>query len=713
MTSWQKRLRVGLAVFGILFAGLVYRSIGERRVAPPVRPAERTDPKADVETKNAVMQQVRGSDREFDIQSDRTLTYADRSTKHVNIVITVHKEGRDYVVTAREATAGPNQVELQLSGAVKIAVSDGFELMTERGTFNQDESIARAPGAVTFKKGHMSGSGSNAIYNQKDDVLNIAENAKIVVTEDNGKKSFDGAAGSAILDRTQDVLFLDSKVQVLRDAQVINADKVMARLSPGEDVIRSLELRGSADVKGGSGPLDAMKADAIDLTYSDDGLKLERALLNGKASFNTVADEHASSRRMAGEVLDVTTAADGTVSKVVGSDGVQLDMPAIDGGPPRTIRARTLDATGQPGRGLTAVRFRDDVVFQEDDKSKGVGREVKAQSLNASLDGDGLRNAFFSGGVSFKERGFEAAAVEARYQPAKGILNLSGAGNPRPFVTDDQIHVEAREIDVTLEGHGMEARGNVRTTLSGKPSSSKDRDAGRLPGLLKEGQAASVNAEELNYQGGNGRAEYVGMATLVQGDTAIRGDRIVLDQQKGDLVASGSARSTLMLETGRTDGRANDIRYDDAARTVTYSAGAVTPTSGQGPGVPAVPLAQVTGPDGDLRAERIEIVLARSENGVERLEAYNRVNTVIGARTATGNRMTYHSKEERYVMSGAGVTPVSIREKCSETIGRTLTFFKSSDRIIVDGNETRRTETKPCMPQQPASSLPKPSPVTR
>jgi hypothetical protein len=74
--------------------------------------------------------------------------------------------------------------------------------------------------------------------------------------------------------------------------------------------------------------------------------------------------------------------------------------------------------------------------------------------------------------------------------------------------------------------------------------------------------------------------------------------------------------------------------------------------------------------------------------------------------------MTYFAREERYVMSGVGVTPVSIRESCSETTGRSLTFFKSSDRIIVDGNETRRTETKPCMPQPP-SNLPQPSPPVR
>ena len=98
MTSWQKPLRVGLAVFGILFAGFVYRSIGERRVVPPVRPAERTDPTADVETRNAEMLQVRGTDREFEIRSERTLSYADQSRKHINVVINVHKEGRDYVI---------------------------------------------------------------------------------------------------------------------------------------------------------------------------------------------------------------------------------------------------------------------------------------------------------------------------------------------------------------------------------------------------------------------------------------------------------------------------------------------------------------------------------------------------------------------------------------------------------------------------------------
>ena len=712
MTSWQKPLRVGLAIFGIVFAGLVYRSIGERRLAVPSQPVDRMDPKAILETTQAVLLQVRGTEQEFEIKSQRTLTYEDGSAKHFNVEITVRRtEGRVFVITAGEAQAGPKQVELELSGGVKVSVNDGFELVTDHGTFNQNESIARAPGDVTFKKGLMSGSGANATYNQKSDVLDVAERAKVLVKDQAGRTSFDGGAGHATLDRTQNVLFMDSSVHVLRGAQVIDAEKVMALLSENEEVVTHLELRGGASVEGGDGPLQSMKANAIDLDYNDDGTMLRRALLNGSASCRTAADEHASSRHMSGESLDVQIAPDGKVSSMTGLDKVQLDLPETDGAPSRSIRAAALDAGGEAGAGIDIFRFRGGVVFQENVRAGAPSREVRAQSLTASLEGDGITSASFSGGVTFKEQGLEAGATDARYRPVQNTLSLESENGPRPYVTDDHLHVEARTIDVKLDNHAMAASGNVRTSIGGRAPGTRTRDGGRLPGLLKEGQPVSVNAERLDYSGSNGRAEYAGIATLVQGDTAIRGDLLVLDQQKGDLVASGSARSTLALDKGRTEGRASEIRYDENSRTVTYSAGAVEPTTGQ---QAPVPLAQVSGPDGDLRAERIEVVLAR-ENEVERLEAYTRVTIVLGPRTATGGRLTYHAQEERYVMSGTGATPVSFRESCRETTGRTLTFFKSTERIVVDGNERSRTETKPCTPlqPQPQPATPLPSPVTR
>jgi hypothetical protein len=49
--------------------------------------------------------------------------------------------------------------------------------------------------------------------------------------------------------------------------------------------------------------------------------------------------------------------------------------------------------------------------------------------------------------------------------------------------------------------------------------------------------------------------------------------------------------------------------------------------------------------------------------------------------------MTYFAADERYVMTGA---PVTIVDECGrETSGGTLTFYKTVDRIVVDGGPVR------------------------
>jgi hypothetical protein len=148
----------------------------------------------------------------------------------------------------------------------------------------------------------------------------------------------------------------------------------------------------------------------------------------------------------------------------------------------------------------------------------------------------------------------------------------------------------------------------------------------------------------------------------------------------------------LLLDSDLSQGRADEIKYEDKTRIVTYSA--------------TVPrTARVAGPQGDLTARRIEIVLAKEGNAVERLEAYTAVTMKIDTRTASGARLTYHSADERYVMAGGGGLPVSVVDGCRKTTGMTLTFFKSADRIIVDGNEQIRTKTEsggPCAPPRPS-----------
>jgi lipopolysaccharide export system protein LptA len=701
---WQKRARFGVAVFGIACAIVVYAAIGERQTAAPPPAPARLDPKAILESEGAQVQQERGAQRDFDVSSARQLSYDDGSTKMVEVVIRVRgRSGRDYVLKGREATAGKNQRVLELAGDVRLEASDGFELHADSGSFNQDDGMVRVPGEVTFARGRMSGGGVGMTYDETNDVISIGQRARFVMAEAEGQIGYSFDAGAAVLDRRGHVLALEGEVRGLRGEQRFEGDRAVARMTAEEDAVNFIELRGNATVSGGDSTLDTMTARDIDLDYTERGDTLERVRLDGGAAVALKEGEGAAGRQIVGETLDLTMAPDGAVTRAVGRENVRLDLPAADGTAPRSVKARSLDAAGEPGRGLTQARFEGDVEYQEQaaritgrsqDRplqqtdvgaglQTGPARRATSRVLSVSMDGNAINAASFTGAVTFEEQGLKATAAEARYEPAAGTLRLTGtdAGGP-PRVADGQVTIEAQKsIDVTLAGRRMQALGGVKTLL---------RSGGdtKLPGLLQADAPANVKADVLDYEGGAGRAVYDGNAELWQGQTAIRAATITLDQKRGNLLAAGAARATLALDTGNSVSRAEEIRYDDATRVIGF-AGAEKPPSP----------AQVNGPQGQIVAARIEIALAREGNRAERLEAYTNVSARVDTRTATGARLTYFAADERYVMTAANAVPVRVLDGCRETEGNTLTFFKTADRIIVDGNEQIRTQTRsggPC-----------------
>src|ERR1051325_7276740 len=161
MTVWQRRARLGIALIGITCSALVYAGYRTRHAAPKPEPIQRLDPAAIVESTAGLLQQVRGLQQDYEIKFGRQLMYANGRAKLLDVSVTVrNKGGRDFVVTAREADSGENQRELQLNKDVKLVASDGFQLTTDHGIFNQDDGVVRASGPVSFQRGRMSGSGT-------------------------------------------------------------------------------------------------------------------------------------------------------------------------------------------------------------------------------------------------------------------------------------------------------------------------------------------------------------------------------------------------------------------------------------------------------------------------------------------------------------------------------------------------------------------------
>jgi len=700
--KWQKWARLLAATIGITAAVVVYATMGERAKPVPFNEPTRIDPKAIIESSGNVVQQVRGARQDFLIEAERQLTYEGGSTKLLGVKITVrNRGGRDYVVSGREAQAGENQKDLHLTGGVELKASDGFTLKTDNAAFNQDSGLMTAPGAVTFERDRLSGSGLGMSYDKNTDVLSLTEQSHVMLRDEQGKTTLEFTSGKSTLDRMAHTLALDGNVHALRDEQVIEAAQGLARLTADDQRITDIELRGDSRVTGGGSGVDAMSARDMNLHYAADGRTLEHAQLIGGGAVALTGQNGSPGRQFIGETLDMLLAPDGSLTKATGRENVRLDLPASADAPARSIKARTLDADGVAGKGLTAARFAENVEYREESGKSSSARTARARALTATLDNDAIDSALFTGAVKFEEQGLQAAAGEARYDPAVGSLRLSGVeGGVVPRVADDQVTIDANTIDVALQGRLMKAAGGVKTMLRASKS--------KLPGLLKQDQPANVNADALDYQGAAGQAIYTGNATMWQGETAVRAEKVTIDQSKGDFLGSGNARSTIVLDTGVSVAHAADIRYDDAAHTITYAS---TPNAAGAITAPA----QLSGPQGDLRANRIQVILAPTGGHITRLEAYTNVSLKLDMRSAVGERLTYFADDDRYLMSGAGTKSVKVVESCRETTGRTLTFFKSTDRIIVDGNEEIRTQTRngvsPGCAPPPASRPATPAPT--
>jgi len=482
--------------------------------------------------------------------------------------------------------------------------------------------------------------------------------------------------------------------------RTLSSSHAMAYLTEDGARVRTLEMRGQSRITGvgaGAGALRAMEADDINLEFAGDGKTLAGATLAsarpGRASIELGADGGA--RRVAGQWIDLRFAPDGsTVNGLTVRESAALTLPATPKEPPRTITAVTLTAKAEGGTSLNAARFVDNVEYKES-PAGGTPRVVRARTLEtATAPGLGaMTDARFAGAVRFEEGPTRGASGQARYLVDRGRIDLDGVDQTTgqsPRVTDGEVAIDAGHIEITTDPRRIAAKGDVRSVMQPAATEGARASGGevRRAGMLEKDQPVYATSASLDYDSTARVAVYTAEAPaqsrLWQGDTTIQADRLTVDDATGNLAGKGRVATAFLIEerdekTGARQqttsiGSADDFLYEDAPRKATYTGGA-----------------HVSGPQGDLRASRIELFLAAEVNELQRVEAFTAVALNDATRTVSGDRLTYTAAEGRYVVVGS---PVKILADCRETTGRTLTFYRSTNNIDVEPSDQFRTQVK-------------------
>ncbi len=686
MTSWQRRGRLIAGAVALGVAVSAYWLTSGRRTPPPAPPVTPLAPTVTARVTSGEAEQTSGQRQDFALEFREQVQYSDgRSVAH-DMTATVTRPGnRRFVITAKEGTVGPGQGSIDMQGDVRLTSADGLVANTPTASYSKGEGILRAPGPVTFERGKTHGKGVGFTYDKQRDTMWVLDQAVAHVAGNDTTGDMDVTAGAFGEARRDRYMRLERQARVTRPGQTFAADDMMVYLLPDRDEPDAMELRGSARITGGTGfgSLRAMEARDINLDYADDGRTVQHVTLSGNASITLAgAAPGQPGQRLAAEFVDLALGPDGAITNLVARERLQVSLPSAGTVPARTIRADELTGDGAAGAGLTAMRFSGHVDFREGGTSRTPPtRLAKSSTLTLALSAAGAaERANFGGDTVFEDGSLKATAAEARYLMAEDRLVLVGKPGAAPRVTDTGLQVEATDIAIGLATNAVSATGAVSSVM--QPAATRaGSGTARTPALLADDQPLFASAAALEYDSQTRKATYTGRARLWQGATDIRAESVALDEQRGDLTASGGVTSTLNLAAAAGTGtpargtiaRGQTLRYDDAARTATYTTNA-----------------QMSGPQGDLKADRIVLVLASASRTLERIDGDGAVEARVAARDARGAKLVYHAADERYVLTGA---PVRFTEACRVTTGRTLTFFGTAGKLIVDGNEAARTVT--------------------
>jgi LPS export ABC transporter protein LptC len=685
MASWRRRARAVAAAVAVGVAVGAYWVTGARRTSAPPPPVTPLEPAVTAQVTGGEATQSSAGRRDFAIDFEKQTTYADGRTVATGLTVRVaNRNGRDFVITGNEGTVGSQQSSVVMSGNVVLTASDGLTAKTETANYADGEGIVRAPGPVTFARGATHGSGVGFSYDKHRDAMAVLDQSVAHVAGEGADGDMDITSGAFTDARRERYLRLERDARVRRTTQTLAGDDMMVYLLPDRDEPDAVELRGNASIAAGSGfgNLREMTGRDINLDYADDGRTIQGVTMAGSASISLAGAGGATGQQLSAEWIDLALGADGAITRLTAREKLLVTLPSAGGAPARTIRAAELSGDGVAGAGLTSMRFTGGVDFREAGPGNAPARRATASTLTVALSAAGdAERATFQGATRFEDGALRATAPEARYFMVKDTLELVGRdGDPRPAVTDTGLQVDAAAISIGLAGNAVEATGAVSSVMQPAAARSGSGSA-KTPALLADDQPLIASAGALDYNSQARRATYTGKARLWQGPTSISAESIVLDEERGNLTASGGVTSTLSLAstsatppTRGTIARADAMAYVEEAKTATYTTGA-----------------HVSGPEGDLTADRIALVVSAVGRTLERIEGYGSVVAKVADRDARGERLTYLAADERYLLTG---TPVRFTEACRITTGRTLTFFGTAGKLIVDGNEAARTVTK-------------------
>jgi lipopolysaccharide export system protein LptA len=352
-------------------------------------------------------------------------------------------------------------------------------------------------------------------------------------------------------------------------------------------------------------------------------------------------------------------------------------VSSTTGQPDRVSTSKTVDAVFLPQGGIESIVQQGDVQYSDG--------QVPARRLQAFAD-------------------------KARYLPSDEVLTLTG--NPR--ITEGGMATTANTLRINRANGDALAEGTVKSTYS----ELKEQPNG---GLLASSSPIHVTAQRMTAQSSPTIALYSGRARLWQDANIIEAPSIQFDKDRRFVTANGTTAEpvqTILFQAAKAGADANSKPENKSVQQAEKEKKKAPNLGGSSPIV--ITAAQLTYADSDRKAHYDGGVVAkgtdftasaktvdayllpRSQTAanqslvgtgqLDRMEANGSVLIQQNSRHAEGDKLIYTVADDKFVLTGG---PPSIFDaEQGKITGVSLTFFRSDDRVLVEGKASTPVVTQ-------------------
>jgi len=317
----------------------------------------------------------------------------------------------------------------------------------------------------------------------------------------------------------------------------------------------------------------------------------------------------------------------------------------------------------------------------------------------------GLESITQQGNVAYSdgqppEKRTLAWANSGRYTPADQMLVLTG--NPR--VINGGMETTARTIRINRATSDAFADGDVKSTYS----ELKERPDGAL---LASSSPIHVTSRSMTAHNNPGVALYNGNARLWQDANIVEAPSIQFDRERRFVLAQGTAAEpvqTILTQTAKAGDPTKPEISNKAKKTSSAGSGLIVITAAKLTYTDAERKVHyeggvdAKGDDFTARAQTADaFLIARSQSGAESLAGPSQLDHMIAEtnvvvrqpdRRADGQKLVYTAADDRFVLTGG---PPSIFDaEQGKITGDSLTFFRTDDRVLVDGSKNTPVVTQ-------------------